>query len=361
MEDKRVIDKVIFVTISMRGGGTERVISLLSNYWVNKGKEVDIMMIGDTAIEYELDEKVNIYSVSDATGGSIAGRYKRIQSMRKVFKSGSHAVVIAMGTVSAIFTSIALLGLKRRYILSERNDPNRLNHRPIKKYEKVVRDVLYMKADKIVFQTHMAEECFNKHLRKRGTIILNPLNMESNEYKINSREKTIITAGRLTEQKNHKLLIDAFSDFAKEHDDYQLHIYGKGELEESLKHYISDIGLNDKVIMKGFSDRLHDILCKGGIYVSSSDWEGISNSLAEAMACGIPVIATDCPMGGSAMLIENGVNGLLIQPGDKAELVYTMEKLAENTNVYSAISESGKHIIDRLAVEKIAAEWENLF
>ena len=111
--------KIIFATISMRGGGTERVISLLSDYWVNNGYGVDIMMIGDTAIEYELDNKVNVYSISEATGGSIKGRIARIKKMHDVFRSHPDAVVIAMGTVSAMFTSIALFGLKNRFILSK--------------------------------------------------------------------------------------------------------------------------------------------------------------------------------------------------------------------------------------------------
>lgn len=356
-----VKEKIIFTTISMRGGGTERVISLLSDYWVNNGYDVDIMMIGDTAIEYELDDKVNVYSISEATGGSIKGRIVRVNKMRDVFRSYPDAVVIAMGTVSAMFTSIGLFGLKNRFILSERNDPNRLNHRPIKRYEKMIRDILYRKADRIVFQTHMAELCFNKSLRKKGKIILNPLSLSGDDVKEYKRERTIITAGRLTKQKNHKLLIDAFSKFVESHEDYSLLIFGKGELEEDIKEYISYIGMSDKIFLKGFSDNLYDELCKGGMYVSSSDWEGISNSLAEAMACGIPVIATDCPMGGSAMLIDNNKNGILIEPGNLNALICAMYEVADDNDFSSKISTAGRNISNILDVGLIAKEWEKLF
>ena len=354
-------NKIIFVTISMRGGGTERVISLLADNWVSQGKRVDIMMIGDTAIEYELDERVNVYSVSEATGGSIMGRVNRITQMRKIFKTNKNAVIIAMGTVAAMFASVALTGLNRRFILSERNDPNRLNHRPIKSYEKAIRDIFYKKADRIVFQTHMAEECFKDSLRKKGTIILNPLNIEHNETTEGSREQTIITAGRLTQQKNHKLLIDAFEEFSQSHEDYKLLIFGKGELENEIQQYIEQKGLTGKALMKGFSDNIHHEFRTGGIYVSSSDWEGISNSLAEAMACGIPVVATNCPMGGCAMLIQNEENGILIEPGDRAALVKALEKLSTDSEYYAGISEAGKRITQKLDIQKIAEEWEALF
>lgn len=361
MNNKCESEKIIFVSISMRGGGTERVISLLANHWVNNGKAVDIMMIGDNAVEYELDERVNVYSVSEATGGSLWGRIKRLLQMRKIFLENAKAVVIAMGTVSAMFTSVALMGLRRNFILSERNDPNRLNHRPIKGYEKFIRNILYKKANHIVFQTHMAEECFNGSLRKKGTIILNPLNISSIAEEVNVREHSIITAGRLTKQKNHELLIDAFEEFGKTCEDYKLYIYGKGELEENIRQYIAKKGLDSKAFVMGFADNIHQIFQKGGIYVSSSDWEGISNSLAEAMACRIPVVATNCPMGGSAMLIKSGENGVLIEPGDKDALVKALLRLASDKDYYDGISKAGGNITDRLAVAKIAEEWEELF
>lgn len=355
-------NKIVFVTISMRGGGTERVISLLADYYVSNGHTVEIMMIGDDRVEYEIDERVDVYSISKATGGNPIERLKRIANMRKHLAKDKNSIIIAMGTVAAMFTSIASFGLTNRVIISERNDPNRLNHRPIKSYEKMIRNILYRRADKIVFQTRMASECFPNYLTKRGCVILNPLNIDKEtDLSINdtTRSHTVITAGRLTEQKNHKLLIDAFEEFDELHakDRYKLWIFGKGELEGQLSEYIADKHLDDKVVLKGFSDNLHDELRQGGIYVSSSDWEGISNSLAEAMACGIPVIATDCPVGGSAMLIKNGENGLLINVGDKDALVQAMNMLADDRELYNKISKQGEAIANELRVEDIAKQW----
>ena len=111
----RFMQKVIFVTISMRGGGTERVISILANRMVKMGYEVTIMMIAESGIEYELDSRIRCVCVSEATNGSLLGRLERIRNMRKEIKQDCGAYVFGMGTVASMFTVMAAFGLKWWY------------------------------------------------------------------------------------------------------------------------------------------------------------------------------------------------------------------------------------------------------
>ena len=352
------IENIIFVTISMRGGGTERVISILANRMVQRGIHVTIMMIADPTVEYPLDERVHTVCVSEATGGSMRGRIRRIRNMRGVFRGKSNLRIISMGTVANLFTMIASIGVRADKVLSERNDPNRLNHRPIKAYERAVRNFLYRFADRIVLQTPMALDCFPESLHAGCDIIPNPLPDDMPSPNPTAfRDRTILTAGRLTEQKNHALLLDAFASFSKEFPEYVLHIFGRGELETVLQNEVAEKGLEDKVLLRGFSDDLYGELNKGGIYVSTSNWEGISNSLLEALAMGIPVVATDCPMGGSKLCIQDGMNGYLIPMNDKESLLQRMCALAENSELRERFASHAMEVREKYSVDTITDLW----
>ncbi len=359
MENK--YSPITFVTIAMGGGGTERVIATLADYFVSLGIRVKILMIGGSDVAYKLDDRVELRCISEATGGSIKGRIDRIRAMRTEFKDPTGASIIAMGTVAAMFTSIASLGLKNRIILSERNDPNRLNHRPIKGYEKVIRNLLYRRADGIVFQTDMAKGCFPEYITRRGEIILNPIRNEFPEFvPYSEREKVVITAGRLTEQKNHKLLIDAVVRTHERFPDYALKIYGEGEYRAVLEEYIASHDAGSFIHLMGYESDILGVMSRSRIYVSSSDWEGISNSLAEAMACGMAVVATDCPMGGSAMLIDDGTDGRLVPVGDADRLTECLLDIMQDEESARTYAEKAKAVREKLSVENIGACWLNV-
>lgn len=356
------IRPIIFVTVSMGGGGTERVISILANHYSQKNIPVTILMIADNKVAYELDKRIQIVNISEATGGSLIGRMKRVVGLRKYFKNSPQARIIAMGTVTAMFTLLAKVGLRSEVVISERNDPNRLNHKPISKSAKMLRNFLYRGARAIVLQTEDVKACFPKYLVKKSVVIPNPLSTELPAAYVNmNREKTVITAGRLTEQKNHKLLIDAFCKFHKRHSEYRLKIYGKGELEDVLKNYVQKAGMNEAISICGFCHNLYEQLQTGGIYVSSSNWEGISNSLIEALAFGIPTIATDCPVGGSRMFIENRENGLLVPVNDEELLIKAMNYIADHADRAQTMSKKAIEIREKLSAEQIAKQWLELF
>lgn len=349
---------IIFVTISMRGGGTERVIATLSNYYVTKGINVHILMISESTVEYELDDRINVRQIATTTGGSLLGRVNRISSLRKEISAKKDATVIAMGTVAAMFTVVSMVGLKNRLIISERNNPDILNHRPIKSYEKFIRNLLYQKADKLVFQTKMARDCFPSKYHEKSVIILNPISKNLPKFSENEvRDKTVVTAGRLTKQKNHEMLIRTFVEFHNEYPEYELNIYGEGELKAELGRIINELDASAYIHLCGQTDSLYDILKKTQIYVSTSNWEGISNSVMEAMAMGTAVIATDCPMGGNAVLINNMENGILIPVEDKKMLYKNLILLAEDQELRMTLGNRATMIRSIADTSKIAMEW----
>jgi len=354
--------QIVFVTISMAGGGTERVISVLANYYIEVGYGVTILMIGGNEVAYDLSYKIDIRQISAATNGSLLGRLERIKSLRNSIRDYDSPYVIAMGTVASMFTSFATIGVNCNLILSERNDPNRLNHKPISKKMKMIREFLYGTATRVVLQTEDSKSCFGKKVVAKSTVIMNPLPKEVYERRTDTaREKTIVASGRLIVYKGYELLISAFAKFSKIHENYKLKIFGKGELQDELQKQIDDLNIADKATLCGFSDDMYSELIKGGMYVSSSISEGVSNALMEALALGIPVIATDCPVGGSRMCIENEVSGILIDVGDEDNLVKNMCRLAENAELCDELTQNAMKKSEEWTVESVWDRWMELF
>ncbi len=342
--------EIIFVAASMTGGGTERVISILANLWSRKGLKVSILMTAQDEVAYELEKEIELVCIGGRSGGSIKKRIDRIRKMRDYFKTHKNAVICSMGVETNLFTVLATRGLKNRVLISERNDPNQCSYR-------VLRDMIYDWADCLVCQTKDAMVCFPKKVQKKSVVIPNPMNPDLPSPYLLERRKVVSAVGRLTAQKNYNLLLEAFALVHVNFPDYELHIYGKGELESALKEKTQTLGLQKCVKFMGFVNNAISQIMKDAVYVLSSDYEGVSNSLAEAMAVGMPVVATDCPIGGSAMCIENGVNGLLVPIQDKEALAAAICSLLREPEKAKRMGSAAGKLRERFSQDTISAQW----
>lgn len=342
--------KIIFVIPNMTGGGAERVISILANYFVDSGIITKILMTAGNECSYDLDSRVELFQAGEKTGGSVFKRLNRIFCMRKYFKQNRDGILICFEPDVAFFSSIAKIGLHIPMISSERNDPVSFGNDRVKK-------IAYHYSDRIVFQTREAQEYFSKKVQKKGQIIANPVRTNLPEPHKGERKKTIVCVGRLEPQKNHKLLLLAFAAVNKQHPEYVLHIYGRGSLENELKQLASQLSISKTVIFEGFrKDVLTDII-DAGMFVLSSDYEGMSNSLLEAMAVGLPVISTDCPCGGSRLCISNGENGYLVPVKDVDALATAMLTIIEKPEKGQKMGQEASRIRNTFSVKTIAEQW----
>lgn len=342
--------KIIFVIVSLAGGGAERVISILANQFVQKGIDVTVMMIAGDEVAYPIDERVHLLCIGGRSGGSIKARLIRIKKMRDFFKANRESIIISFGPGSSFFAVIADLFLGNKMVISERNDP------AICKY-KMIRNLVYGRAKTLVYQTEDAMNCFPKGLRNKGCVIPNPVADSLPEPYKEKREKTVAAVGRLEPQKNHKMLLQAFASFHKKFPEYKLHIFGQGSLEKELQTMANSLGITEAVVWEGFVKNVPEKIKKAGIYALSSDYEGISNSLLEAMALGIPSVSTDCPIGGSKLCIESDCNGILTPVGDVRAFAEALEKIAGDKEFASMLSLNGVKIRDAYSEENIADKW----
>jgi len=346
--------RIFFVIGSLSNGGAERVVSLIADKLDKVGYSVTIVTLTRPENNYIDNKNIKIISIDEFVSHSKMKYLQRVRLLRKILKNENPDVIISFVAIINIYTVLASLFLKNKIILSERNDPYQ---NPERKVIRIIRDILYNKADRIVFQTNDAKEYFNSSIKNKGIIIPNPIKSDLPYWKEDSAEKSIITACRLAHQKNLPMLIESYIKLIDEFPEYELIIFGEGELRNKLEKIISEKGLNKKIKLPGFSENIHDEMSKASMFIMPSNYEGISNSLLEALAIGVPVISTDSPIGGAKMFIQTNRNGILIKVGDGNALLDAMKKIADNTNFAKEISYESRKIRELLDLDKIIEKW----
>lgn len=342
--------KIVFVLPDMPGGGTERVVALLANEYIKMGYEVSILLFAGSQVAYPLDERIEIVCAGEVSDGSLFLRIKRLIYMRKFYKQNAGCTIFAFSAMGAVFSVVSAAGIRHKIIVSERNDPSRYEHQKIRNWA-------YGKADKLILQTEDMKHYFPSAWKERMAVIPNPVSDDIPLPYEGERKKRIVSAARLQPQKNQRLLLTAFADFLKDYPDYELHLFGIGELESDLKELANKLGIEKKVCFRGFSKRVREEMLDSAMFVLSSDYEGISNSMIEALAIGVPVISTDCPVGGSRMYIEDGVSGLLTPVGDGKALTRAMKRVAGDKEFAEKLSINGRKVKEKYHISKIAVRF----
>lgn len=347
------MSKVMFIVGRLGGGGAERVLITLANEFFKRNYNVEVLALSENSKNYTTYATTHIL-FEDSHHVS---RYNHIAEIRRNIIRFRPKVIIAFEYSISMKAIVAALGMPVRVIISERNDPNQLN---VRKKIRIARDILYHFADTLVCQTEDAMRCFPNYVRKKCIVIPNPIIGELPFWKFEDAEESIIAFGRLEKQKNLPLLINAFEIFHYRHPKYRLKIYGDGSEKEALRKLIDDKKLDKVVMLYNFSLNIHNIAVKSRIYVSTSDYEGISNSMNEALAMGMPVICTDCPIGGAKFMIENGKNGRLVPCNNVDSIANAIEELVENDTLLKQLSKEAVKVREKYSIQIITTQWEAL-
>ena len=345
---------ILFVINQIGGGGAERVlINLANNLALNH--KVSIMYFKETNNKYDLNSNVETIRNNDLKSNKLAFIKAISKSIKKVEPSCIISFEYHMN-LKVILASI-ISGYKKKLIVSERNDPVKKGGSfPIKQ----VRDLLYKRVDFLVCQTQDAYDYFCGIKKRNKVIIENPLSPLLPQPWQGNRRNRIVNFCRLEPQKNIPLLIKAFKTFAQKHADYRLEIYGDGSLRAELEQLLEVYELKEKVILHHFSENIYEDIKDAAMYVSSSDYEGLSNSMLEAMALGIPAICTDCPCGGARMVISNGESGLLVPVNDAEAMAIAMSRVADDHQFALDISQKEILVREHYSIPKIMEKWMNI-
>ena len=350
--------KIVFTCDTISGGGAEKVIATLSNSFVEKNIEVTIIGVSDGGNNnsfYTLNDKIS-YIPLCSTHNKKVKILKRIFFLRNELARIQPDIVISFLPHVNFYTMVSCKLLKIPYIVSERNDPKR---NPKKFIYRIFKYLSFMNADGCVFQNNGAKNYYYSAIREKSVIINNPLSLKYIPTKCaNKKEKVVLAVGRLEEQKNYKSLLKAFKLFnEKVNYSYKLRIYGNGSLAEELKDFVEHLQITEYVEFVGVAEDWHKKEYNDAMYILSSDYEGMPNSLIEAMALGIPSISTDCPCGSPREIIENGVNGFLVPVNNPITL---SEKMAEIIKIPAdRFYNATRTILTDYSTEVVSEQWLN--
>ena len=349
--------KILIILNDLKNGGVERVLSVLANYLAERNYDVHVLAIASDCVSYPLSEKVRYEYVPIMQIYKKVGLMREFQVMGKIYKEIKRIApdyVIGFDD-SIIIRSVPSAWLQGRKILvSERIDPS-IYGLPMR----IVRQVAYDMAKSVVFQTEDAQKFFPKRTQRKSVVIPNPLT-ENLPYRLEETNKDIIMACRLRSQKNVHLAIRGFAKFYPGHEDYRLVVYGEGEQLEELQALAKELGVGDNVVFPGHVSDIHQRMRSCAMYLSTSDYEGISNSMLEALAIGAPSVCTDCPVGGARMFIKDGVNGILTPVGDADAVAAALTRIADDADFAASLSKESVKIRELLSTDVICPQWEAL-
>ena len=167
----------------------------------------------------------------------------------------------------------------------------------------------------------------------------------------------------MSPQKNLDLLIESFVRIHTEYPDYILKIYGN-TVEDSEEEYksriiqrIQRLGLEDRIFVLPPAADVHQRIIDSAMFVSSSDYEGLSNSMIEAMAIGLPCICTDCLGGGTREVMIDEENGLIVPMNAVDAMYQAMKRFIENPEFVEQCGKNASKLRDKLDVKRITQQW----
>lgn len=353
------MDTLLFYINAINGGGAERVILQLAHHFADEGyRSVLVTSFVDEGKEYNVPENVTRLSLEqkEVKQSRLKRNISRINKLRKIIKDEKPSAVISFMAEPNFRALVATIGLRTKRIISVRNDPNR---EYAGKLGNFVGKHILPKADGCIFQTEDAKAWFPEKLQRKSKVILNDVKEEFFEAQRGDICNNIISVGRLSKQKNHALLVDAFAKIADKYPDQKLLIYGAGALEENLKVQIKALGLEERVSLMGPTNNVVGVLTKARVFALSSDYEGMPNCLMEALAVGVPCVSTDCPCGGPKTLIKNGENGLLVPVKDEEAMARALDKMLSDTKYAELIGKNAKESAKQFHPNGIFAQWKS--
>lgn len=366
--------KLLFFIFSLSGGGAERVTVNLANYWARKGWQITIVTLAPvTQDTYPLLPAIRRISL-DLAGFSkniaegLSRNFSRVRALRQVLLETRPDVALAMMDNSCVTLALAAQGLSGIVRTgSIRVHPPSLPTKPIWRR---IQSISYGRLSAVVALTETTAAWLAENTNaRRIEIIPNPIEwplpeggprVEPETIGLPGGRKVLLAAGRLAPQKGFDLLIDAFSGLAERHPDWDLVILGEGPERQRLAARISGKKLGQRVFLPGRAGNMADWYKRSNLYALSSRFEGFPNTLAEAMAHGLPAISFDCDTG-PRNIIRSGTDGLLAPPEDVPALAAALSQLMEDRDTRLNFGIAAQETRRRYSLETVARIWEALF
>ena len=347
--------------------------SLLANAWVDRGLDVSLVTIGSTAGDvYDLNGGVkriglDLLRRSENPFAAILNNLRRVRRLRQVIGDLRPDALVSFMTATNVLSVMAAKPFGVPVIVSERTSPEAAR---IERVWSQLRKYAYRRAAVVVAQTGRTANWLRKEVPgARVEVVANPVQVEARQSADAAAQMVlaacvgcnlVLAAGRLSMEKGFDLLIRAFAPIARRQTDWRLVIFGEGPERNALLQLTRDLAISSHVLFPGFSHALHLMMRRTQLFVLPSRHEGMPNSLAEAMACGVPCISFDCPTGPAELILHED-NGLLVRAEDITGLTSAMDRLMGDEALRRRLGGAAQESAREYSMENILSRWGALF
>jgi GalNAc-alpha-(1->4)-GalNAc-alpha-(1->3)-diNAcBac-PP-undecaprenol alpha-1,4-N-acetyl-D-galactosaminyltransferase len=354
--------KITLVIYAMGLGGAQRVMSILANYWATHGWEVTLITLSGNSRPsfYHLEAPVKLVQLgiigdSPSPLTLLWTGWQRMKVLREaIIASKPDAIVSFLNTVNVI-TLMATWRLNIPVIVSEHIHPGSTD---VNQVWQILMKLTYRHADFVTLLTESALAFYPNESGYQSIVMPNPVVTPDPAVETERllASPMLIAIGRLQPQKGFDLLMKAFSQLRHKYPDWQLTILGEGPIRGELEELRSQLQSIDKIHLPGQVKNVNAYLRQADIFVLSSRFEGFPMSLCEAMACGLPVIATDC-LSGPREIITDGVDGMLVATEDIGALVCGLDALMSNPSKRQRLAQAAPQILNKFGLEQVMKMW----
>ncbi len=354
----------------LAGGGAERIAALLCSQLAERGHRVLLItQLPADPGDYPVDVRVERISIGGTDVTNAGWRWlrmlRRVVRLRTALRQFEAEVVLGFMTTSALYVAMASVASRVKAVCCERVDPKQQR---LSAGASRLRKWLYPRAEHVVVQTEGALAWLEAEIpMATGCVIPNPIQYPLTELPpilqpevvLEAGASLVLGVGRLDHQKGFDRLIEAFVMLAAEFPLAELVILGEGEMRAGLEALIEARELADRIHLVGRVGNLSAWYGRAELFVLSSRYEGFPNALAEAMAHGCAVLATDCDFGPDD-LIENGHSGVLADADTAEALSEAMRRLLSDAALRVTLGTNARTVREHYDVHKVIDRWETL-
>ena len=353
-------EPVALVIADLGPGGAQRVVCQLAAAWAESGRTVTVITLdGGERDFWPLDRQVarralGVLGESRSLAGAMASNVARLRALRRAIRQCPAQTVIAFVGTTNILTVLAAVGLGKRVIVSERNDPARQSLGRVWDW---LRRRVYRHADLVTANSKGALEAMRAYVpRSKLAVVPNLLVLPEEIVPVPAQAPTILTVGRLARQKGYDLLLRAFASTQARQTGWRLAALGEGPLAEALAAQAEALGIAGQVEWRGRSARPFDHYAAAAVFVLASRHEGTPNALLEAMAMGLPAIVTEA-CGGALDYVEAEVSGLVVPAEDPDALGRAIDRLAQDEALRRRLGQAGRARVEACKLERAMPAW----
>jgi GalNAc-alpha-(1->4)-GalNAc-alpha-(1->3)-diNAcBac-PP-undecaprenol alpha-1,4-N-acetyl-D-galactosaminyltransferase len=365
------VARVMLVISSLRCGGAEHVMSAIANYWAGRGWQVTLVTLDPTSTDFfpihPLVERIGmgVSGVSHTSWEAVRNTVTRLGRLRKVIRSARPEVIVSFMPPTTILSLTAGWLERVPVVVSERADPGQYS---LPRFWSAMRRLAYPRAGAVVVQTPEVLRWAERFVPQRVVHIIpnfvavpHPAGTPEADRPPLEKEglRHVVAMGRFNSQKAFDILIRAFAKSSVGRPEWRLTILGDGEDRKQLELLIKDLGVTSVVRLPGRVANPGIYLSAADLFVLSSRYEGFPNALLEAMAVGLPVIATNCESGPSH-IVQHEVDGILVPVENVDALASAMAVLMDDASLRKRLGERATAVSERYAIDSIMSRWESL-